>query len=94
MDAEGSIFSKRQTIIFLGQPLFIECVPRFMYTAPGHMTEVQFIDSCRYPYIIGVKAGGKRMFGDILPSCIEIESQLPDHFHTEIPLLLPRIISA
>src|SRR5258708_19519980 len=60
----------------------------FMDTTPGHMAEVHFIDPGGDPDILVIKVGSEGVFGEVLPAGFEIKSHLPDHLHTEIPLLL------
>jgi hypothetical protein len=52
------------------------------------MAEIHFIDPGGDPDIAVIKVGGKRVFREVLSAGFEIESHLPDHLHTEIPLLL------
>src|SRR5689334_19581768 len=86
MNAVGAGFPKWKSILFLRQSLFVKRMACFMDTAPGHVTEVVFINPCCNTYIPGTEACTKGMFADILSSCFKIKIQLPDKVHTPVPL--------
>src|SRR5579863_10196465 len=93
MDAERGVFSQWKAVILRREPLFVEGVSCFVDAAPGHMTEISFIDAGGDADVIAIEAGGKRMFGEVLATGFEIEPQPADQVQAKIPLLLLGIVA-
>ena len=56
------------------------------------MGKVVLVDAGGDANVTGVEAGGKGMFGKVLPPGFEIEAQLPDDIDTKIPLQVTRVV--
>jgi hypothetical protein len=53
--------------------------------------EIIFVYTGSDADILAAEVGGEGVLGQILPTCLEIEAQLPDDLYPEIPLLLTGI---